>query len=130
MASPNNKRSESHSGEDNGIDIKDTASVASSSDVGSAVSDSSDHDQTVTNTESTASPFKEESRVIARYKMLTLIAIAVTAVGCGIATYFIVAGRQKAEFHLKVSHVFTHTTARNVAFHSVCLTLNLFLFYA
>ena len=115
MATFSNKQSKNKSGVNNAVTLEDGASFASSSDVGSAESDSSDQDHSVLNTESDASPFKEESRIIKRYKTITLIAILVTAVGCGIATYFIVAGRQKGDFQLKVSHILPRTTLQLIS---------------
>lgn len=108
MASPNNDKRKSNSGEDNAVAIEEGVSIASSSDVGSVNSDSSDHDHSIHSTASSTSPFKEESRVISRYKLLTLIAITIAAAACGIASYFIVAGRQEDNFNLEVSFSYLH----------------------
>jgi hypothetical protein len=72
----------------------------------SAFSASTETDTTGTDAEkrtTSTSLFSVETRLIARYRMFTLIAIAIAAVACGTTTYFIVQHREKVDFNTQVS---------------------------
>jgi hypothetical protein len=97
MTSPNEIDKSSYGSED--------GSVLSSDFSASTETDTTGND--AENDTTSASLFSVETRLNARYRMFTLVGIAIAAVACGTTTYFIARNREKHSFNTQVSrHLF------------------------